>query len=1479
VALAIQAAVASAVHGGAGRCAAAFWGPAADRSLAPLRAATAVAAADRGAARAAAPASPPRRDAGRDDDDHHSCEVSVPEAWGAAAPGPADPQRGPPLCIADVVLAAQSLGFRDTAAARAALRRLGVVVVASADGFAGPTSAGIGRRGGAVPAPESLGDDVVSGPSAEASGARFQLGRLWGSGDGSASANGGSAAPLQEAAGACSKPERERLGGAWARAEASMGACLRWAAGLPTVRAAEDAAARLDAARAAAELLLGALRAASDREAPTGPGAAGLSTLGDAARRLSRAVAEQAGLAVLEGGTGLVAVAAAPGLPRRAGRGDTLVMGTPDGSCAAESAATVSARGLRRRGGAGLGAAACLAPRPHEPAAVAASDEEPGRPVAMAAAPALSWARSGPVPDGDDIHGGSGAPTSSRGAAKAAPASASPSASPGKASGDSLADALDAEASSEAPCSSASSSSSSSSAPYSAAGRTVALPLAACPEVVESTTPTVSAVWSAAPLLPSPPLHPLRDDARIRPAPPLLVPRDDDAPAPPFPPPGTVTLRRGAGPGRLVEAEVSLLGCSCCLVVPDVGAGSAGRTVADVAAAVRRAREPGSAAGAEPCTAVLPVPLVVGGASPASLARCRFASLPCPRDPALAVAASAALLLLCAAPALGWHTCPSLAARPRSVPFRTLSASAAAVPVRDTFPVPARTAAQMAERGRDFSASSLERLAAPGRAAARRQADGAASGEFDDGTAGFPNDGGRAAAEAEAGFLSVAAPGVVDKPLLPRLRGPLNRGSAGDAEAAERARALDGGGEWMGAAPAPRRHGDWGGSSAGNGGPDRGAGRAGGSSNRGGGAPGAGAGPGGAGRQAKRGRDGDRQRRPDRESDEDEDQDQDDSGSVGGGDSDGDVTDPPGAATWREGLAAEGLGRCLGLLAGTAEAETPQKSKADAQAAVGEAAAAFAAAVAAGTDPRRRIGWAGSAAGRFRPLEVDFEQWAADASVAGGAGFHGTTLQTYKREAAACASAAAPDSLAAHAGRAAFDPASLPAALGAPLSFCVPGAGVDADFAAELTSSNNRTDPEARLCLALPAAWSGLGDAGGLLGSVVRASAARRPGPGIGAASSSTAADAARLPEVDMLLTHPASKHVRAVAAAGKAASKQRVVWVTRRLGVPRGREGERAGDHAVLDFVAEAAGWTRRPGAGGGGEGAAGRGSVAGASDGGPRSSVRAGDADSDSLSVTSEEDDDAGGSDGGGSDTGGGGRLGASRRGGARWSGARGGAEPAWARDVVRAVTFAAERVEAAETRAAALHAEALVRWGPAPGQRLPFLASLFDLPGPDTGGCAASAPTSSSSSSSSSPPAAAARGGGVPTSGPADLVTRAAAATALAAMAAPDLSGVLDAATFLPPSGAQVGNMLSDLTLQLRRALRTAAGLRTAWEESRRALLGVHTGPTGEPGAGGEFPPASGVVTLGEGRVAAEMAAANRALRARMRNMEQELAALRG
>lgn len=131
--------------------------------------------------------------------------------------------------------------------------------------------------------------------------------------------------------------------------------------------------------------------------------------------------------------------------------------------------------------------------------------------------------------------------------------------------------------------------------------------------------------------------------------------------------------------------------------------------------------------------------------------------------------------------------------------------------------------------------------------------------------------------------------------------------------------------------------------------------------------------------------------------------------------------------------------------------------------------------------------------------------------------------------------------------------------------------------------------------------------------------------------------------------------------------------------------------------------------------------------------------------------------------------------------------------------------------------------------------------------------------------------------------ELAARAAAAGTLAALAdCLDGDGVsMDAASLLPPASRELGDLFENLSLHLRRALRTAAELRSAWEASRRAVLGLQTSPFEVPGASGDpdgGPAAGAVVTLGEGRIAAEMAAANRALRARLRVANQELAALR-
>lgn len=123
-----------------------------------------------------------------------------------------------------------------------------------------------------------------------------------------------------------------------------------------------------------------------------------------------------------------------------------------------------------------------------------------------------------------------------------------------------------------------------------------------------------------------------------------------------------------------------------------------------------------------------------------------------------------------------------------------------------------------------------------------------------------------------------------------------------------------------------------------------------------------------------------------------------------------------------------------------------------------------------------------------------------------------------------------------------------------------------------------------------------------------------------------------------------------------------------------------------------------------------------------------------------------------------------------------------------------------------------------------------------------------------------------------------------------------------TFLPPSEGEVTHLLEDMSSHLRRALITQAELRSAWTASRRALMSVPA-PVGverkllvaAAAADGEGDDEGSlwvpthpededdaldtrVITLGEGRVALEMAVANRNMAARIRVLEAQVGANR-
>jgi hypothetical protein len=119
----------------------------------------------------------------------------------------------------------------------------------------------------------------------------------------------------------------------------------------------------------------------------------------------------------------------------------------------------------------------------------------------------------------------------------------------------------------------------------------------------------------------------------------------------------------------------------------------------------------------------------------------------------------------------------------------------------------------------------------------------------------------------------------------------------------------------------------------------------------------------------------------------------------------------------------------------------------------------------------------------------------------------------------------------------------------------------------------------------------------------------------------------------------------------------------------------------------------------------------------------------------------------------------------------------------------------------------------------------------------------------------------------------------------------------ATFLPPSENEVTGLMSDMSDHLRRALLTHAELRSAWTASRRAMMSIPApvgverkllvaarGAPGDPddSVWVDTDPAaeddglnSTVITLGEGRAAAELMVANRNLQNRCKQLEMLLA----
>jgi hypothetical protein len=223
-----------------------------------------------------------------------------------------------------------------------------------------------------------------------------------------------------------------------------------------------------------------------------------------------------------------------------------------------------------------------------------------------------------------------------------------------------------------------------------------------------------------------------------------------------------------------------------------------------------------------------------------------------------------------------------------------------------------------------------------------------------------------------------------------------------------------------------------------------------------------------------------------------------------------------------------------------------------------------------------------------------------------------------------------------------------------------------------------------------------------------------------------------------------------------------------------------------------------------------------------------------------------------------------------------------PPWARHLLDSVLALSERVEDSEMRSAALLADAAERWGPgllgvSGGHGV--MATVMSQTANEHPVTSSSAhPAMRLASEQDEAHLRAAAG----TNASEDAVSRALAVHALRTLASAGLSETqstaMDASALLPPGGQEVGDLFDSLSRQLRRALREVATLRTAWEASRRALMGVHT--TQFPGQGSVDgnPPAGPVITLGEGRLAAEVAAANRALRARLQAQEKELAVLR-
>ena len=149
---------------------------------------------------------------------------------------------------------------------------------------------------------------------------------------------------------------------------------------------------------------------------------------------------------------------------------------------------------------------------------------------------------------------------------------------------------------------------------------------------------------------------------------------------------------------------------------------------------------------------------------------------------------------------------------------------------------------------------------------------------------------------------------------------------------------------------------------------------------------------------------------------------------------------------------------------------------------------------------------------------------------------------------------------------------------------------------------------------------------------------------------------------------------------------------------------------------------------------------------------------------------------------------------------------------------------------------------------------------------------------------------------------------AASTLSALAPADIDADMSSLhDLLPPSPGEVNALIDALSAHARRSLIAAGELRAAWAASRRGLLAIPTpvdverrllvragamnaATEGEEKAGGvawasatargasegDGEGVVGILTIGEGHVAAEFAAANSALKARVRALEMMIAA---